>query len=149
MRTIEKLGWLLILSLIVTGTVFGQPGGPAGNDRGGQRGGQAQNDRMGPPTMPDSAQAVKLVDELAGELELTDVEKADVLDAHLTHFKKASELIKQKDGDRESQRRKMDALRNEFEGQMEALLGDKRFDQYREFMKKHNPGSGRSKPQGR
>ena len=149
MRAMEKLVWLLILSLIVTGTVIGHPGGPAGNDRGGRRGSHGPDDRMGPPMMPDSAETVKLIDELAEELELTDAEKADVLEAPLAHFKKAGELMKQGDGDRESLRGKMDALRSEFEEQMEALLGDKRFDQFREFMKKHNPNAGPSKQKGR
>ena len=141
MRTLIRTSWIVIISMILTGSVLGQPGG-------GGRGGRGSNDGPPKPTIPDSAQIVEQVDELAAELSLTEDQKEAVLELHQEHFADVEESLSNTDGDRDSHREQMDALRKEFQEDMKELLSDEQYEKFEESMKTHDPRSGPPKKRG-
>lgn len=140
---LKKTIWVLVIFSIITGTAFGQPG----NNRGQRNPDRDQTNRPHQPMVPDSAQTIEMVDELATALSLTEDEKEAVLELHFLHFAKVKELMEQTSGDRKSHREQMDALRSEFQKEIKALLNEEQFEKFEEFMKKRNPRSG--PPNGR
>jgi len=84
----------------------------------------------GPPPLPDSAQVVQMVDQLAGDLSLSAEQKAEVLQLHHEHFAKAREM-------KDKQRGSMENSRKDFEDQVEALLTDEQKTQFRDINKQH------------
>lgn len=144
MRTLIKTTLMLVVGMIITGGVaIAQP------NRGDNRRGHGPNDRPSPPAVPDSAETVKLIDEVAEALTLTEDEKDAVLDLHLAHFAEVREVMEQSKGDRENHRKQMDALRDEFQEEMKALLSDEKYEEYEEYMKSHNPRPGQPGRRGK
>ena len=141
MRTLIRTSWIVIISMILTGSVLGQPGG-------GGRGGRGSNDGPPKPTIPDSAQIVEQVDELAVELSLTKDQKEAVLELHQEHFAEVEELLSNTDGDRDSHREQMDALRKEFQEDMKELLSDEQYEKFEESMKTRDRRYGPPKKRG-
>ncbi len=85
--------------------------------------------------MPDSAQIVQMVDELAGKLTLTAQQKAQVLKIHQAHYAGMAQLRTAENLDREARRDKMRAMRDKMTEQIKALLNAeqvKAYDQYLE-----------------
>ncbi|MGD9899475.1 MAG: hypothetical protein AB7T22_10165 [Calditrichaceae bacterium] len=111
---------VMLISLIITGNLFAQ--------------------RQGPPALPDSAQIVKIVDELAEALTLTEEQKSAITDLHFTHFADAKELMEANKGDRESNRQAMEDLRKDFDNQIKELLNDDQIAKYEAYIKNRNPG---------
>lgn len=112
--------------------------GPGGG--GGQQGAGPHQ----PPALPDSTQIVKIVDEMAASLALTDQQKSQVSELHFTHFADAKELMSSSQSDRETHRRKMNGLRKKFENDVKALLDDEQKKKFDEFAKSRDPRSGQS-----
>lgn len=105
--------------------------------------GDRQDDGKGggePPLMvPDSAQAVKIVDELASELLLTNKQKEAVLEVHLAHFKEVKKLMDLNSNDRKSQRDKIEVLRKHLHSEMKELLSKKQYKEFEDYLKKQDP----------
>lgn len=121
----------------------GRPNGPQGGgmDRGGPQGGNM--DRGGPPALPDSAQIVKIVDEMAVALSLTADQKAKVSELHFAQFAKVREQMgNASSGDRESHRKQMETQRQEFDSAVKALLTDDQKAAFDKFTKNRRSQSG-------
>ena len=108
----------------------------------------AQQDQkpQGPPPFPDSARIVKMVDELAATLSLSKTQKGKVAELHFDHFAEAKVQMELGKEDREKHREVMDALRKDFEEQIQALLTDDQKIKLNEFMKNRGPRQGKPKP---
>jgi len=133
---------MLVISLIITGTVIGQPG----NNGGERKPERDQKNRPHQPMVPDSTQIIKQVDELSSILSLTENKKDTVLNIHLSHFSKIRQLIKESGNNHESTRSKMESLRKEFLDEMKSILSEEQYEKFEAFMKKHKP---RSRPEKR
>ncbi|MGD9488170.1 MAG: hypothetical protein AB7W47_09115 [Calditrichaceae bacterium] len=110
---------LMLISLIITGNLFAQ--------------------RQGPPKLPDSEQIVKMVDELAEALTLTNEQKSAITDLYMAHFEDAKELMEENKGDRESQREAMEDLKKDFDNRVKELLNDDQIAKYEAYMKDKKP----------
>ena len=142
MKPIKLLGIILCLALAAASTAFAQGGRPSGPRGGGMGPG-------GPPALPDSAQVVQIVDEIAVTLELTADQKEQILGLHFDHFEEARELMSDRSGDREGQRQKMAALREEFENAVSELLDENQNTVFKELRKTHARPSGNRSPRRR
>ena len=98
-----------------------------------------------PPPFPDSARIAQMVDELATALSLSDTQKEKIAELHFDHFAEAKVQMELGKDDRENNREKMDALRKDFEEQMQALLTDDQKIKLNEFMKNRGPRQGKPK----
>ena len=94
------------------------------------------------PALPDSARIAQMVDEMATALSLTEEQKSAVSELHFAHFADAKALMEKRQGDRESHRQAMDALRKTFDEQVKALLTDEQKAKYKTFMKNRGPRPG-------
>ncbi len=110
---------LMLISLIITGNLFAQ--------------------RQGPPKLPDSEQIVKMVDELAEALTLTNEQNSAITDLYMAHFEDAKELMEENKGDRESQREAMEDLKKDFDNRVKELLNDDQIAKYEAYMKDRKP----------
>lgn len=119
MKTAKSI--LIILSVVLSSTLFAQPGG-------GQKGGQA-----GPPKLPNSQQIEEMVSNLADEITLTSEQESTILDLYTDHFKIVKEKIS---GNARPKREEMEALQNDLEKQVKAELSKKQIKQYKAFIKK-------------
>ncbi|HAB51623.1 MAG: hypothetical protein A2315_06855 [Ignavibacteria bacterium RIFOXYB2_FULL_35_12] len=90
-----------------------------------------------PPTPPDSTRIVKMVNELSTALSLSKDQKEKITRLHFAHFQEAGELMKKDKAIHENNRAKMDALRKEFDEQVEALLNNDQKKKFEEFFKEH------------
>lgn len=115
--------------LLVCTAAFAQPGGR------GQRSGQ----QPGPPKLPDAAQVTKMVNEMSAALSLTDSQTEQVSELHIAHFAAASDLMAKAKGDRETHRKKMGALRTEFESELKAVMRDDQIPDFEAYMKERQP----------
>ena len=120
-RINKRFLFLTSLIVLIVGNLFSQPP---------QRGGM-----QGPPPLPDSTQIVKMIDELAKEISLTDKQKTKVSELYFAHFEEAGELQEKYKADRESQREAMDELREDFDDQQ------KEFEVYIKNRQKQQPGN--------
>ncbi len=131
----NKKQWILTLLLgcfILSGSLFAQP-----------------QHRQGPPPLPDSTKIVKMVDELAKKLSLKEEQKTEIEKLHHEHFAEAEQLMAGHKSEREKHRQKMDALRQDFEEQVKALLNAKQKTEFEQFVKKHKPESRQKRPRRR
>ena len=128
-----------ILIVLMLSVVLGSPSGlMSQNKQPGDRRDNGPGGGVPPLAFPDSAQTVKIVDELASELSLTDKQKDAVLEIHLAHFKEAKKLMDQTKSDRKSHRDKMEALRKDFHSEIKKLLSDEQYKKFENYMKKHD-----------
>ena len=118
---------LTIVGIIfITSNLFAQPG---------------QN-RNHPPRLPDSEQIAEMVEELVSTLSLDDEQKSELSKLYFAHFAEAKELMEKHKGDRENHRQAMDALKKEFDAQIQALLNDEQKEKYIKFSISRGPNSG-------
>ncbi len=101
---------VLIVALIFSTTAFAQ-------QRGGQRGG-GQGGQQGPPAAPSTEEIVKMVDDLSSEILLSEEQKTEVLTLYKKHFKE----IESKTSDGRPDRDEMEALKEDFEDDVKAVL---------------------------
>ncbi len=87
------------------------------------------------PMMPDSAQIVQMVDELAGKLTLTVQQKEKVLKIHQAHYAEMKKLRSDESMDREARREKMRGMRDKMSEQIKALLNEDQAKIYDEYLK--------------
>jgi len=99
---------------------------------------QAQPGRQHrPPMLPDSSQIVKMVDELAKAISLSEQQKEQVLKLHFEHFNQAKNMMEKEQKHHEEMRKAHDESREKFEKQIKALLNEKQQAEFDEFLKKH------------
>ena len=103
----------------------------------GQRGGQ-----QGPPSLPNSTQITKMVDDLTTELSLSADQKTKVSALYVAHFKEAQTLIDKNKDAGEEQRTAMDKLKSGFETKVKAVLTADQQKKYVTYMKKNEPRQG-------
>ena len=123
---------LILGMLLIAGNLFAQP-----QQRGGMQ---------GPPPLPDSVQIVKMVDELATAISLSDEQKKQVSELHFAHFEEAKELMEENKSDRENHRQAMDDLRQEFDEQVKELLTEKQLKDFEKFIKNRPKQPGENRP---
>ncbi len=87
------------------------------------------------PMMPDSAQIVQMVDELAGKLTLSAEQKEKVLKIHQAHYAEMKKLRSDESMDREARREKMRGMRDKMSEQIKALLNADQLKIYDEYLK--------------
>jgi hypothetical protein len=92
-----------------------------------------------PPMLPDSAHIVKMVDRMAGELSLSDQQKATLMEMNLAHFKEVRGIVEQDRAARENTHEKLEVMRKQFERQMESVLNDQQKEQFKKFLEMHRP----------
>ncbi len=81
---------------------------------------------------------------MAEVLSLTDDQKDRISDLHFVHFAKVENLLSKASGDRNGQRKAMDALRQDFEKDVKALLSKEQKSKFDELAKSRRGQSGRS-----
>ena len=101
---------------------------------------------QGPPSPPDSAQIVKMVEELTVELNLNETQKTKISELHFDHFAEAKAQMDMDKGQHEKHRELMDSLRKQFEEQVQELLSDEQKRKFEEFLKTRGPRPGKKKP---
>ena len=89
---------------------------------------------QGPPRIPDSAQILKMVNELTLTLSLTDDQKTRITDLFVAHFEEVGKLMKQGNGDRRQHHQMMESRRREFEEKVISLLTDDQKIKFKKFM---------------
>ncbi len=107
-----------------------------------------QHDRhQGPPSIPDSTQIVRMMDELGKELSLSESQKASVSKLHFAHIQQAKEIMEKDKADHEKNREAMEAIRKDFENQVTELFNKEQKKKFKEFMKnKRPPHDGKHRP---
>lgn len=123
---------MLLLCLLWTGSAIARPQAGRGQRPGGE---------MQPPAPPDSSQVVRMVEELAESISLSDTQQADIAALHLAHFAEVEALTAKG----RPSRKEMDALRGEFEAEVKALLDEDQIAGFEEFVSRRRP----QRPQGR
>jgi len=92
-----------------------------------------------PPALPDSTRIVEMIDKLGESLVLTGEQKEKIAELHFAHFAEVKELMEKTKSNRENHRREMDAIREQFEDEVKALLSDKQQAEFEKFMKNRDP----------
>lgn len=133
-----KLIGMCVLCVLMAGSsaTLAQGGRPAGPPRGGP-------ERGGPPALPDSTQIVQIVDQLAEELSLSADQKEQISELHFAHFREVRTLMSAGRGNRDGIREKMEALREEFESNVKALLDEEQQAKFDKLQKNRGQRSGR------
>lgn len=117
---------VLIIALIFSTTAFAQKRG------GGQRGG-GQGERQGPPAAPTTEEIVKMVDDLSSEILLSEEQQAEVLTLYKNHFKE----IESKTSSGRPDRDEMEALKEDFEDDVKAVLTEDQQKLFTAYQKKN------------
>ncbi len=106
-----------------------------------------QKRQQGPPPIPDSTQIVRMVDELAKELSLLEIQKASITKLYFAHFTEVKKMMESNKADHEINKKAMDANRKDFEAQVEALLTQTQKVEFEAFLKnKRPPENGGQRP---
>jgi hypothetical protein len=119
---------IAVLVVIVTTSACGQ-------QRGGQQGGQ-----QGPPALPTDSEIEKMVEGLASEILLSNEQESKVLELYKEHF----QTIKSKTKSRRPDRDEMEALKEDFEDEVNAVLTK---DQQKLFSAYQKKNSNKGRPQ--
>ena len=119
-----RLFTVLIFTLFIGVVSCAQP--PGGGKGGGQQ---------GPPPIPDSKQIKTMVSDLAKDISLTDKQEASVLKLYTEHFEKVKAKTS---GNAKPKREEMDALKNDLEKSVKALLTADQQKAYVAYLKKQN-----------
>ncbi|MGQ1889101.1 Spy/CpxP family protein refolding chaperone [Thermophagus sp. OGC60D27] len=96
----------------------------------------AQNRRQGPPAAPDSTQIIEMVDNLAKELSLTDVQKEKIKELHLSQLEEMKTNRQNGENDRQKMREEMEESRKELQEKVMQILNDEQKEKYTELMEK-------------
>lgn len=102
------------------------------------------------PMQPDSTQIVKMVDELAKAVSLSEKQKEEVLKLHFEHFNDAKGMEKKGQQNNEDRRKAHDEIREKIENKIKALLDNTQKEKFEEYLKKQNnrnrpPRQGRNR----
>ena len=109
----------------------------------------AQQQRpQGPPPAPNAEQIEKMLDDLAEKLALSEEQSQIISKLYIAHFDEVKELQESQDESRDSQRKKMDKLKTDFEKQVKEVLTDEQQKQFDEFVKEQSKRRPR-RPEGR
>jgi len=108
--------------LFIAGAIFAQPPG------GGQRGGGPQNG----PQLPDEDEIVEMVEEMALEISLTEVQQASIIEIYIEHYQDVEELTS---GSSRPSRQKMEALKEDVESKIKTKLSDEQVGLFEEYLK--------------
>ncbi len=100
---------------------------------------QKQKQSPPPPNMPDSSQIVKMMDELAKELDLSDLQRSEITEMHMAHFKELKANVDKDRAMHDKHRQEMDANRKDFEKQLMALLSAEQKIEFEAFIKTRRP----------
>ena len=129
MNTIWKA---LAVVLFITTTACGQ--------QRGSKGGQQSGNQQVPPSVPTTKQIVKIVDKLSREILLSEDQKSEVLKIYKTHFKE----VERKTKSGRPSRSEMEALKENFEDNVKAVLSK---DQQKLFTAYQKKNTKRERPQ--
>lgn len=124
--------------------------GFSGNAMGAGQGGPGQGPRGGgqPPALPDSTQIVEIVEQTAQALSLNGEQEVLISDLYFAHFAEARALMDSAQGQGGNNREQMDALRQDFEEEVVALLDDEQKEEFVKLVQKRGNRSGQ-RGQGR
>lgn len=106
------------------------------------------NAQQGPPPIPNEVQIEKMFAELSAELSLTEEQQTRIHALYVEHFKELKELRKSEEEQRSSgQRKKMEALRGDFEKEVQADFSKEQRELFVAFQEKRREGRpGRKGP---
>lgn len=128
----NKIWKTLVVVLVITTSACGQQrGGQGGPPQGGGQGGGQQ---QGPPPAPTAKEIESMVSDLSKELLLTDEQEAQVLELYTEHF----EAIEEKTSAGRPDRDEMDALKENFENDIKAVLTEDQQELYTTYLKNNN-----------
>lgn len=128
MKTMKKITniTLVLCAMLISGTTFAQ--------RGGQGGGQ-----QGPPPIPSSKEIKAMVSDLAEEISLNEDQETEILALYTAHFKE----VKKKTSSGRPDRDEMEALKNDFEDEVNAVLTDEQQKLFKAYQKKNSQKKGK------
>ena len=95
---------------------------------------QPRQERRG-PMPPDSTQIVKMVDELAKAVSLSEQQKEKVLKLHFEHFNQAKAEMGKERKNHEEMRKAHDEMRTKFEKQIKTVLNEKQQAKFEKYLK--------------
>ncbi|WP_282054175.1 hypothetical protein [Maribacter luteus] len=122
--TIKKIlnAALLLGAIMITGTTLAQ--------RGGQQ---------GPPPLPTSDEIEEMVSDMAEEVSLDETQEAEILVLYKAHFEEVEDLTSSGRPDRD----KMEALKSDFEDEVNAVLTDEQQKLFKAYQKKNSRQKGK------
>jgi len=123
----NKIWKLVIVALIITTSACGQ-------QRGGQRGGGQQGGQQGPPALPTDDEIEEMVEDLSSEILLSDEQESKVLVLYKEHFEKVESKTKSGRPDRDE----MEALKEDFEDEVNEVLTDDQQKLFTAYQKKNS-----------
>ena len=123
----NKIWKLVVVALVITTTACGQ-------QRGGQRGGGQQGGQQGPPPTPTADQIEEMVSDLAKEILLSEEQESQVLELYKKHFEEVENITKSGRPDRDE----MEALKEEFETDVKAVLTKDQQKLFTAYQKKNS-----------
>lgn len=123
---------VIIITMALIGTLCAQPTGS-----------KPQMGQHQPPPIPDEAQIVKMVDELTQILSLSNEQTVKINKLYTDHFSQAKMKMEAEKNDHEQHRKEMDALREEFENDVKAVLNSAQIEKFEEHLRTHNPQNER------
>ena len=121
----NKIWAVVVLALVITTTTFAQQRGP-GNGQGGNQ--------QGPPAVPTSKEIKTMVSELSKEILLSGEQETEILALYKAHFKE----VKSKTSSSRPKREEMEALKDDFETDVKAVLTKGQQKLYTAYLKKNN-----------
>ncbi|UMB59649.1 hypothetical protein MHL31_11225 [Lutibacter sp. A80] len=128
----RKVWKVLIIALIVSTSAFAQQrGGQRGGERGGQRGGQQTQQAR--PAAPTTEQIEEMVSELSNEILLSEDQQSKILVLYKEYF----EEIESKSSSGRPDRDEMQALKEDFEDNVKAVLTEDQQKLYTAYLKKN------------
>jgi Spy/CpxP family protein refolding chaperone len=92
-----------------------------------------------PPMLPDSTHVIQMVNQLSGELSLTESQKTQIINLQLDHFKQMKSILEKDKVQHKKTRVAMDSLRDDMRKQMATILNSKQQKQFNDFMESHRP----------
>ncbi len=92
-----------------------------------------------PQMVPDSAQIVRMVNDLSAQLKLTPEQKATITKLHFEHFAQVKAMMEQSRAQHEKERAAMEASRLKFEEAVNAQLTDAQKAELEKFRQSHRP----------
>lgn len=127
----KKTAQLVILLLItfITSSAFAQQGEKRGNRP------------EGPPPIPNKEQVIKMVTDLANEINLSESQNEKILALFNAHFKE----VKEKIDENERKQKEMETLKESFENDVKSILTENQQKAYDDFLRKQHPPKRRKK----
>jgi len=102
--------------------------------------------RERPPRIRDEKQVEKMVDDLAETIRLSASQKVEVRKLFVEHFNTVREKMGKGERPSESQRQKMEKLKEEFEEKVKDLLNEKQKAGFEKFMQEHKVRPRNNRP---